>query len=443
MIVSILDFGATPDSPNLQNSFIQKAIDHCFFNGGGEVVVPCGEFLISGIRLRSNITLRLETGAKLVGSRNIADYRILFDEDKIEPLPEQILPKVRIKDEASLRAFHVAMIHVYDAQNVAIVGDKNSVIDGKYSFNPDGEEGFRGAHIISILRSSSVTLRGYTAQHAGNSAHSIWSCKNVLCENVKILGGDAGIALYDTNLVVVRNCRIFTGNDCFLGFNNHNVSIEDNELNTSCNCFRFAGTNVVIQRCKTYGPGVYGHRKTLPRQAQIDGEIATVDRFPECRYKSIGFFIYFGDSSLQLRKFPANILISDCSIHNFLRFFTFTYKIDDWQSNKPLTDITFRNIKVTDLHIPIMVYGSQKAPTSIFFDNCDFYYVEDRRNNPLIKAANCSDIKLSKVGTNTCGETTIATYGNFVRNISTKGDYTENEFRIGIWTLEDFNTTFV
>lgn len=443
MNVSILEFGASANSNILQNEFIQRAIDHCHFNGGGEVLIPSGEFLISGIRLRSNVTLRLLSGAKLIGSRNIDDYRILFDEDAIEPLPQQILPEVRTKDEQATRAFHRAMIHVYGATNVAIVGEQDSVIDGKYSFDPNGEEEFRGAHIISILKSKKITLQGYTAQHAGNSAHSIWACENLLCENITVFGGDAGIALYKVKQATIRHCKLFTGNDCFLGFNNYDVIIEDNELNTSCNCFRFAGTNVTIQRCNAYGPGIYGHRKTLPRQAQIDGEIATADRFPECRYNLIGFFIFFATKSLYVRKAPSNIVISDCTMHNLNRFFTFTYKNDPWQQNKPLADITFRNIKATELRIPIMIYGSEKAPVSVAFENCDLLYSENRRDNALIKVANCGEIKLMGINTNTRCETIIATYGNSVRNISTKGDYSEREFQIGSWSLEDFDTTFI
>lgn len=444
MDVSILEFGATADSNVLQNEFIQQAIDHCYFNGGGVVFVPKGEFLISGIRLRSNVTLHLLNGARLIGSRNIEDYRLLFEEDSVEPFPEHILPEVRTKDEQELRFFHRAMIHVYGATNVAIIGEKDSIIDGKNSFDPNGEEGFRGVNAVSVLKSNKITLRGFTTQHAGNGAHSIWTCKNVLCEDLTILGGNNGFALYNVKHVTVRRCRLFTGNDCFLGFNNYDVFIEDNELNTSCNCFRFAGTNVTIQRCNAYGPGKYGHRLTLPRQAQIDGEIATADRFPQCRYNFIGFFIYFSEKSLHIRKSPSNIVISDCTLRNPDRFFTFIYsKKDPWQQNKPLTDITFRNMKATELRIPIMIYGSAKAPVSVLFENCELLYREDRRDNALIKVANCGDIKLMGVSTNMHCETIIATYGNSVRNISTKGDFTEREFKIGSWSLEDFETTFI
>lgn len=445
MSVSILEFGATPNTDSLQNLYIQNAIDHCFLNGGGEVVVPKGEYLISGLRLRSNVTLRLLSGAKLVGSRKIEEYRVLLDDDPIEPLPERIMPDLRKpQSETDLRMYYCAMIHIYAANNVAIIGEKDAVIDGQNCYNPNGEEEFRGPHCINVLKSSNVTFRGYTAQHAGGDTHCIWACKNVLCEHLTLLGGNNGISLYKTKKITVRYCNVATGNDCFVGFNNHDVFIEDNELNTSCNCFRFAGTNVTIRHCNAYGPGKYAHRLTMPKQALVDGEIGTIDRFPECRYNLIGFFIYYGDKRMYVRKTSSNIILSDCNIVNSNRFFTFQYdKSDPWQQNKPLSDITFRNIQAEGLRIPILVYGSKKSPISLFFENCNFQYANDRRNNPLIKAANCSDIKLSNVSTNMYGSTTIATYGNFVNNISTKGDYTQSEFKIGVWALEDFETTFI
>lgn len=42
------------------------------------VVIPSGRYAIRPIFLRSNMTLKLEEGAQLIGSRNIEDYRAVF-----------------------------------------------------------------------------------------------------------------------------------------------------------------------------------------------------------------------------------------------------------------------------------------------------------------------------------------------------------------------------
>ena len=69
----ITDYGAVSDGYKCTAN-IQKAIDECYFNGGGRVVVPEGCFLTGCIRLRSNVTLYLRKGAELRGRRDPEDY---------------------------------------------------------------------------------------------------------------------------------------------------------------------------------------------------------------------------------------------------------------------------------------------------------------------------------------------------------------------------------
>ena len=57
------------DSPG-----IQAAIDAAFKNGGGTVVVPAGNYLITPLVMRSNVELHLENGAHLWGSTELKDY---------------------------------------------------------------------------------------------------------------------------------------------------------------------------------------------------------------------------------------------------------------------------------------------------------------------------------------------------------------------------------
>ncbi|SOD99301.1 glycoside hydrolase family 28 protein [Spirosoma fluviale] len=71
---NIRDFGAKTDSTVLNTKAIQKAIDKCFNNGGGEVVVPAGTFYTGTIFLKSNVYLHLMPGSVLQGSYNPADY---------------------------------------------------------------------------------------------------------------------------------------------------------------------------------------------------------------------------------------------------------------------------------------------------------------------------------------------------------------------------------
>lgn len=84
MIFNIVSYGAKADG-SLCTCQIQKAIDDCFLNGGGEVEIPSGVFLTGGLRLRSNVTLHLLENAVLKGSVNPEDYADYIN-DTIEPI---------------------------------------------------------------------------------------------------------------------------------------------------------------------------------------------------------------------------------------------------------------------------------------------------------------------------------------------------------------------
>lgn len=73
---SITDFGAIADGVTINTRSIQAAIDQAAANGGGTVYVPPGRFVTGTIFFKSHIRLYLESGAVLLGSRDLNDYPI-------------------------------------------------------------------------------------------------------------------------------------------------------------------------------------------------------------------------------------------------------------------------------------------------------------------------------------------------------------------------------
>ena len=67
MIYNIVDYGAISNG-SLCTKQIQRAIDDCFLNGGGEVIIPKGTYLTGGLRLRSCVILHLLENAVLLAS---------------------------------------------------------------------------------------------------------------------------------------------------------------------------------------------------------------------------------------------------------------------------------------------------------------------------------------------------------------------------------------
>ena len=87
-VFNVLDFGAKGDGTNNDTDAIQKTIDACAANGGGQVLLPGGKtFLTGAITLQSGVDFHLARGAVLQGSERWQDYgpagALLFAKDAI------------------------------------------------------------------------------------------------------------------------------------------------------------------------------------------------------------------------------------------------------------------------------------------------------------------------------------------------------------------------
>ena len=142
MVYNILDYGAKADGTLCTNQ-IQKAINDCFLDGGGEVIIPCGVFLTGGLRLRSGVTLHLLENAILKGSTCPEDYTAYIN-DPIEPiLPDEIdkpVSTVKPNTEVGRSAYpysrwNNAIIRAIKATNISIIGEKGSQINGQNCFD--------------------------------------------------------------------------------------------------------------------------------------------------------------------------------------------------------------------------------------------------------------------------------------------------------------------
>lgn len=443
MKISILDFGAVPNAKTLQTENFQKALDYCFLNGGGEVCVPQGEYIIGAIRVRSGTTLHLLDNAVIIGSKNVSDYEFLTKEDLIEPLDEQFLPIVNKKAgrEEYVKSWHNALIHVYKAKNVSIIGENGATINGCNVYNPNGEEGYRGPHCISVLESENVFLSGYTILDSANWAHCMWICKNLKCENIKIYGGHDGIDFFGSNNVIVRNCVLHTGDDCIAGFDNIDVLVENCELNSSCSAMRFAGTNVIIKDCFVYGPGEFIHRKSLSLEEKISGANADIEKLNAYRNNMLSFITYYADYRLNVREEPSNILITDCKVKNCDRFLHFNYSGNEtWQQQTPLREITFKNIDATNVKLPLNLYGDSNKPVKLTIENCSIEFNNDNKNNPIVNAANFDKIILKDLTCNNEYISAIDCYSESGGVVEIFGGNTEKVFKKAMQLKKDFKT---
>lgn len=448
---SVADFGVFPNTEAFVSDGIQKAIDFCFQNGGGEVVIPTGIYRIKGLRLRSNVTLHLCEFAMLLGSRDWKDYFVL-NHDSVEPFDEALLDAtdwVWLTGEAKLKKFHKygsrwhnAMIRAYGAKNIAIIGEKGSILDGDNCFDPGGEENYRGPHGIGIINCEHVVLKGYTMRNTGNWAQEIQNTRNLLVEDVTCLAGHDGIHMTTCEDVIIRNCEFSTGDDCVAGFDNKNVTVEGCRLNTACNVFRMGGTNILIHHCEVTAPPKYLFRGSMTPEEKEAGIMANDAAFAKdfSRANTLSLFTYYADASVNIRNPATNIILRDCRVSGTQRFLHFNYSGNEpWQNNRPLLDMKFENIVAQDIEMPLTAYGDKENPFELTLQNVAFSFKKGFEENPFMHVANFKKITLCNVAVHK------ARGKNLIKSWSTDGDFAITDLTCDIkeddlvaYTTEDF-----
>ena len=444
MTVSVTDFGAVSGIEEVQTAAFQKAIDHCFLAGGGEVIVPTGEYVIGDIRLRSNITLHLMENTKLIGSRDPKDYLNIYN-DEIEPLPEEQATKAlwyrphewiamgggfKIHLYTAGSYWNYGIIRAVYAENIAVIGEEGSVIDGRNVYDPEGEGKYRGPHGINMHFCKNVKFEGYTFVDCANWAHAIFQSENITFNNLTVLRGHDALHTRACDNVVMTNCTLITGDDCIAGFNNNNVVVRDCEISSACSAFRFGGNNILIENCNVYGPCKYQFRGTFTHEEQISGAITS----KVARNNMLCFYTNFVTDDLPVKKQVGNILIRNCKVNGADRLFHLNLSGNEpWQRGNPPTDVTFENITAHNIQTGLYAYGDGEVPFSLKLKNVDYSFREGSETEPFMKAAHFGEIVLEDVKvSNYKGNAFIKTWsdGGEIVTKNLDCDILDDEFRV-------------
>ena len=102
--LNVRDFGAKGDGATKDTAALQQALDRCAVLGGGEVLIPAGNYLTGAIQIRSNTLLRFEKDTILTGSSDMAEY-----------------PVTTVRWEGRWIQGHIALIYAIDASSIGIV----------------------------------------------------------------------------------------------------------------------------------------------------------------------------------------------------------------------------------------------------------------------------------------------------------------------------------
>ncbi|MHC4642039.1 MAG: glycoside hydrolase family 28 protein [Planctomycetota bacterium] len=272
-VFKVRDYGAAGDGKKVDTAAINKAVKACSDAGGGQVRFGPGRYISGTVHLKDNVTLFLEAGATLVGTSKLDDYQYFT--------PPANTP------EARFGKWHSALILGVGVKNVNIVGP--GVIDGNKVFNPRGEEKMRGPHTIILGNCRNVNISNITIKDSANYAVMIEFSEQVDVRRVKVTGGWDGVHFRgwidkpcrDINII---DCQFYTGDDSIAGRYVNNLLIKDCVVNSSCNGIRIIGpvTNMIVQDCLFYGPGLHPHR-TSDRRNMLSGIILQPGGWDACK----------------------------------------------------------------------------------------------------------------------------------------------------------------
>ncbi len=199
-------YGAKGDGTTKDTRAIQKAIDACAPKHG-TVVLKGGTFVSGPLTLRSDLTLSIAEGTKLLGSRDVEDYPI--------------------RQDANWR--RVALLHADHVQNLHITG--GGVIDGSGDVfweqarthrvvgDTTGNGTFPRPMLLDITDSQHLTFDHITLQNSPMYNFTFFFCDGIKIDHAIIRNpaktgpNTDGIDPFSSKNIEISNVDIDTGDD--------------------------------------------------------------------------------------------------------------------------------------------------------------------------------------------------------------------------------------
>jgi len=344
-------FGAKGDGTTKDTLAIQTALDRCAVLGGGEVLVPAGQYLTGSIQLRSNTLLRLAEGSVLMGSPDMDDYLV-----------------TTVRWEGRWIPGHIGLVNAIDAHNVGMAGPGkiagNEALGGRpVGAIGSGPKSLRHPALVEFIRCDGVFLQGFSTTYARMWNVHPSNCTNVWVEGLTIrsnTGNGDGIDVDSCKHVHISKCDIATGDDCISlksgrgleGFTlkqiTEDVTIED--CTFSDNIFACIGIgsetsggikDVKVRRCKFTGAKTFAlYIKSRP------GRGAALE---DLLFEDLDVSGTYGGGLLRFNLLASGLLGED--------------PVPGLEGIPQGKDFTFRNIRIApEAVVPVLVDGAGVHP---------------------------------------------------------------------------------
>jgi polygalacturonase len=306
VIFNVKDFGATGNGSILDSKAINQAIDEAANGGGGTVYFPAGDYLSGSIRLRSNITLYLESGSTIIAVSDNPATNYDQAEKSINT----------VYQDYGHSHWHNGLIWGDSLHDISILGPGK--IYGKGLLKDWVKDGKTADKTISLYRCRNVIMRDVSIYHGGWFAILATGVDNLTIDNLKI----------DTNrdAIDIDCCKNVRIANLFI-----NSPYDDGICLKSTFALGYARPteNVTITNCQVSG---------FDEGTLLDGTFKR-SRNPEYGYHPTGR-IKFGTESNGGFK---NITISNC-VFNYCRGLALETVDGGFLEDVTITNITMRDI---------------------------------------------------------------------------------------------------
>jgi polygalacturonase len=212
--MNVLDHGAIGDGKTLCTNSIQAAVDACSAAGGGIVDFPAGRYLSGPIFLKSNVTLHIGEGARLLASNRFDDFPLFKpgwstkgNDQKLAGLITGVdLENVAITGRGTIDGQGQPWWEAQNKDKKATEGQKKLLVHGR-------------PHLISLYRCRNVRIAEVTVVNSPSWNVHLVGCENLVVDGIAIINpakspNTDGINPESCRNVRIANCFIDTGDDC-------------------------------------------------------------------------------------------------------------------------------------------------------------------------------------------------------------------------------------
>ena len=235
-IFNVVDFGAVADGVTINTEAVQRAIDACAEQGGGTVLFSQGEFVLSTVFLKSNITIQIDANAKILGAPSFYDYA-----------PQEAIDYPLYQD-ASHSYFDHSMFVGRDSENIAITGE--GMIDMRSVWDEDNVRDIvhRGPKCIALVNCRNVEISGLEIYNVTDLAVYFAGCENVEVYGLKMSVYIDGISPDNSKNVNIHDCDIDCGDDGIVFKSSYtlnrldvcrDITVRDCRVKSRCSAIKF------------------------------------------------------------------------------------------------------------------------------------------------------------------------------------------------------------